>query len=91
MTPLSKKHRTTLEDIFAQPTKANIDWRRIESLFVYLGGYVEERAGSRIAVELNDTVGHFHRPHPQKEAPKKAVAAARDFLENAGVVPEGGK
>lgn len=52
-----------------------------------LGAYVEEASGSRVCIELNDVCAVFHRPHPQKEADKGAVAAMRRFLEEAGVKP----
>ena len=58
-----------------------------EALFTACGAYVEERAGSRVYVELNDTAGHYHRPHPTKEAGKGTVDAVRRFLENAGMEP----
>ncbi len=38
-------------------------------------------------VELNGVVAVFHRPHPEKEASKGRVKAAREFLKKAGVEP----
>lgn len=90
MSPLSNRHQSTLEAIFDRPTRANIAWRDIVSLFYALNAYVDEgRDGSRVAVDLNDRIGHFHAPH-QKEAPKSIVTSVRRFLESAGVDPEGG-
>ena len=51
---MKKKHKRTLDKIFARPTNANIHWSDIESLFISLGAEVSERAGSRIAVLLFD-------------------------------------
>jgi len=82
-----RKHRRTLEAIFRRPTQASINWSDIESLFVACGAAIEERAGSRVAVELNDVIAVFHRPHPRKEADKGSVASARRFLTEAGVRP----
>lgn len=82
---MNQKHRRTLEAIFAEPVLANIDWQDIEKLFVALGAAVKEGRGSRVRVELNGVVAIFHRPHPEKEASKGKVRAARDFLEKAGV------
>ncbi len=31
----------------------------------------------------------FHRPHPGKELDKGAVVTLREFLQNAGVGPDG--
>ena len=78
-----------LEAIFRQPPPATLRWDDIESLFLAYGAYVEERGGSRIAVEINGTVGYFHRPHPRKEAHRKAVIAVRDFLVRAGIASQG--
>lgn len=82
---MRKKHRKTLAAIFLRPTRSGITWADIESLFKACGAYIEEREGSRVYVELNDVVGHFHRPHPEKEARKSAVDSVRRFLKEAGI------
>lgn len=82
---MRKKHRKTLEAIFRRPTQSGINWDDIESLFVACGAYIEEREGSRVYVELNDVVGHFHRPHPEKEARKGAIDSVRRLLKEAGI------
>jgi len=48
---------------------------------------MEERKGSRVAIELNDVVAIFHRPHPEKEIDKGAVASIRRFLKEVGLKP----
>jgi hypothetical protein len=48
---------------------------------------MSERAGSRVAVRLNDRVAVFHRPHPSPNMDKGAVRDLRRFLENAGITP----
>ena len=87
ITRTRRKHRTTLAAIFQRPTQSGIRWDDIESLLLACGAYVEERAGSRIYIELNDVAGHFHRPHPEKETRKDAVESVRRFLTNAGIQP----
>jgi len=82
---LAGKHRKTYEAVFSEPTRANIAWADIESLFRALGGKVKEGRGSRIRVYLNDVVAVFHRPHPDPEAKKSTVESVRKFLERAGV------
>jgi predicted RNA binding protein YcfA (HicA-like mRNA interferase family) len=82
-----KKHRRTLDAIFSRPTKANVKWDNVEALLKAFGAYIEERKGSRVAIELNDVVAIFHRPHPEKEIDKGAVASIRRFLKEAGVEP----
>lgn len=84
---MRKKHRKTLDAIFSRPTKASIKWDNVEALLKAFGAYIEERKGSRVAIELNDVVAIFHRPHPEKELDKGAVASIRRFLKEAGVEP----
>jgi hypothetical protein len=84
---MNNKHRTTLEAIFARPTRADIRWSDIENLVLANGGTVQERAGSRVALTLNGVRSVFHRPHPRPTAKKGAVDAMRMFLRNAGVKP----
>jgi hypothetical protein len=40
---MKRKHRKTLEQIFARPTSGNIKWNDIESLLVSLGAELSER------------------------------------------------
>ena len=84
---MQKKHRKTLEAIFAQPVRANIPWKDIEALFSALGADVSEGRGSRVRIALNNVRAVFHRPHPQKETDKGAVKSVRRFLEECGVSP----
>jgi hypothetical protein len=84
---MNKTQQSTLSDIFARPTRANIRWSAIESLIRALGGEVIEREGSRVAARLNGVTAVFHRPHPRPEAKKGVVDAVRQFLMNAGVKP----
>ena len=75
--------------MFRRPTQAGIRWNDIESLLVACGAHVEERAGSRVGIELNGVLAVFHRPHPRKDADKGTVASMRRFLMQAGITPEG--
>jgi hypothetical protein len=86
---MQRKHRPTLQAIFTDPSPANLRWRDIETLLRALGGTVEESAGSRVAVVLNDVPAVFHRPHPRPEAKKSTVRAVRHFLMRAGIHPPG--
>lgn len=84
---MNKTHQNTLEAIFRKPVPANLEWRRIESLFNAVGARTIEGNGSRVRFELNGVVATFHRPHPQKEAKSYQVRDAKSFLEKAGVSP----
>lgn len=85
--PLSSKHKKTLEAIFDEPTRSDIDWARIENLLVALGAEISEGRGARIRVALNGVRMIFHRPHPKKETEKGALKSVRRYLKTAGVQP----
>jgi len=82
---MNNKHRKTLKAISTTPTLGNLEWRKIEALFVALGATVIEGNGSRVSFVLNNEKGDFHRPHPGKEAKRYQVRNALDFLDRAGV------
>lgn len=84
---MNARHRKTLAAIFARPTLASIPFADIEALFRALGGSVEERAGSRVKIELAGEQWRCHRPHPGKEAKRYQVEEARELLERVGVRP----
>ncbi|MBK1633413.1 pilus assembly protein HicB [Thiohalocapsa halophila] len=84
---MNSKQRRTLAAIFVQPTPASIPFADIESLLKALGAMIEERAGSRVRIELNGAIWRCHRPHPGKEAKRYQVEEARELLQRAGVEP----
>ncbi|WP_435631352.1 type II toxin-antitoxin system HicA family toxin [Carnimonas bestiolae] len=84
---LKKKHVRTLRAIFSRPVSGSIPWSDIESLFSAMGAHIEEREGSRIAVELFEEARVFHRPHPTPDTDKGAVASIRKWFESHGVTP----
>ncbi len=84
---MGKKHRNTLQAVFADPLRANIAWRDIEAMLEAVGAEVNEGEGSRVRIALNGVRAVFHRPHPQKETDKGAVRSMRRFLTEAGVTP----
>jgi hypothetical protein len=84
---MNTKQRKTLAAIFADPINGNIEWRRIESLFIALGCQMIEGSGSRITFILHGQRADFHRPHPGKEALRYGVKDVHEFLRRAGVTP----
>lgn len=85
---MKAKHRKTLQEVFARPTRANITFSDIESLIQSVGGEVREGDGSRVALELGGGARlYLHRPHPGKEAKKYQVEKIRAWLEARGVKP----
>ena len=77
---MNSKNRKTFEQIFASPVPKNIEWRKIEGLFVSIGCELIEGNGSRVAFRYGEMRADFHRPHPNKEAKPYQVRAAREFL-----------
>lgn len=86
---LPQKHRKTLADVFARPTRPDVKWSRVEALVVALGGAVDQRSGSRVAFSLNGVALVFHSPHPSPDARRATVRGVADFLTAAGVTPQG--
>jgi hypothetical protein len=84
---MQTRHRRILLAIFDTPVRANIPWADIEALLQACGAEISEGRGSRVRIALNGVRAVFHRPHPQKETDKGAVAAMRRFLTEAGVLP----
>lgn len=87
ISPMHSRHRATLRAIFTDPAPASLEWSAIEALLTALGAEVTEGNGSRVRVVLHGVRAVFHRPHPQKEAKRYLVRAARDYLIQAGVKP----
>ena len=82
---VNSKQRKALEALFSEPVNGNIEWTRMESLFVALGCRPVEGAGSAVTFEHGGHKATFHRPHPGKEALRYRVRAAREFLAKIGV------
>ncbi len=66
-----------LEEIFDK--RANIIWLDIEAILLHYGAETEGR-GSRVRIALNGVRAVFHRPHPQKETDRGAVASMQRSL-----------
>uniref|UniRef100_UPI00405721FC type II toxin-antitoxin system HicA family toxin n=1 Tax=Candidatus Electronema sp. TaxID=2698783 RepID=UPI00405721FC len=84
---MKAKHRKTLTVIFAEPVNGNIEWEKIETLFIALGCRVIEGAGSSVTFERDGIRAYFHRPHPAKAALRYRIKDARDFLIKLGEKP----
>ena len=84
---INRKHRATLEAIFAEPVRSNVAWRDVEALLEACGAETDEGAGSRVRFALNGVRATFYRPHPRKETDKGALKSMRRFLQEAGLEP----
>lgn len=84
---MSNRHQRTLKAVFHNPVSPTIKWRDVERMLVHFGAEIEEHSGSAITIRLNGFTAWFHRPHPQKEAPREMIRTARELLTTAGVAP----
>ena len=85
---MRRRHQRTLAAVFRTPTTSNVRWNDALALLEACGAVFEERAGSRLAVLLNDDVFYLHRPHPGSEMDKGAVASLRRFLDQMEIRPQ---
>ncbi len=86
-THLNNHHRRTVEEIFAHPTSANIEWRDVHSLLAAVGEVTEEHNG-KLKVTLGPETEVIHPPHG-KDIDKRLVADLRRMLTEAGLAPDG--
>lgn len=84
---LSKRHASTLARVFAKPTPANIRWNELAALVRAVGGTLEEREGSRVAIILQGRTAVVHKPHPRPEVKQSTVRDIRDFFLLVGLKP----
>lgn len=85
MLKLGKKHQKTLDNIFENPIRSDVNWSDIEKLLLALEAELSEGRGSRVRIYLNNVRAVFHRPHPRNETDKGALKSMRRFLKEAGV------
>ncbi len=77
------KHQRILQAVFDK--QAGIAWSDIEKMLIHYGAEISEGRGSRVRIAMKGVRAVFHRPHPQKETDRGAVAAVRRFLIEAGI------
>lgn len=59
---MNNKYKKILRLIFSEPVNGNIEWRKIEALFIALGAEKDEGNGSAVTFILNNKRADFHRP-----------------------------
>ncbi len=84
---MKAKHRKTLAAIFNDPVNGNMEWDKIEALFIALGCRIIEGAGSSVTFEKDGIRAYFHRPHPARAALRYRIKDAREFLSKLGEKP----
>jgi hypothetical protein len=87
LTVMNSKQRKTLQAVFRTPTSPNILWADLESLLQAAGCEVIEGPGSAVSFKHGQHLEFFHRPHPQKEAKRYQVRAARALLAKLDITP----
>jgi hypothetical protein len=86
---LSKKHRRTLQAIFAHPVPANLRWREIAAMLAAIGVRIEQREGSRVKLTHPDgglPLIH-HVTHGEASQDKGSIATIRNWLRECGTQP----
>ena len=83
---LNNHHRNTLEEIFAHPTSANIEWRHVLSLLRTIGTADEEHNG-KFTVTLGDETEMFEGPSG-KDVDAQMIVDLRRMLGEAGFAPD---
>lgn len=87
---MNSRHRKTMMKVFTDPVSGTIAWDAVEALPVAAGCVVIEGTGSRVRFAFGPEGEHvetFHRPHPEKEAKRYQIKAARAFLTKIGAAP----
>ena len=84
---MKKKYRNILIAIFAHPVPSGIRWTDALAALRAYGAEFEEGTGSAVTMHLNDFKFTMHRPHPENEIDKGAIAALRKFLDERGIRP----
>ena len=87
---MNRRHRRTLESIFARLTSGTVAWRDALALLkAFLGADIDEsRAGSRVGILLHGIPVVMHKPHPSPMLDKGAVVALREYLQQCGILPD---
>ncbi len=83
---MNHHHRKTLHALFTHPVSANIDFKKVMHVFEELGAEIENSAGNRVKIKLNDHSAAFS--HAQHSLPKEEVIQLKKFLEQCGITPE---
>ncbi len=85
---MNTKQGKTLRKVFESPTRPDVKWSDIVSLFNALGAHKFEGSGSRVTFVLDSGKIDLHKPHPQKELKKYSIESIRVFLESINIFPE---
>ena len=82
---MNNKNRKTLQNIFENPVRNNIQWMDVEKLVFALGGTINQGNGSRVRIVVGGVSLNIHTPHPQKELKPYQVRKLRELFIEGGV------
>ncbi len=85
-----RKHKKTLEAIFAHPINTNIDWKDVEHLFEHLGFEVDltKKHHAKVKAEDGSEVVVILPHHGHTIESKDEIVKIRHFLEEKGITPD---
>src|SRR5262245_53878618 len=83
---LDSHHRDTVEKLFARPTSANIEWRRVESLLRAIGS-VEADGNGKLHVTVGSEPELVLEPPHGKDVAVQTIVDLRHLLTRAGLAP----
>ncbi len=83
---MNHKHRKILQQLFAHPVSANLDFKEVVHVLEGLGAEIENKSGNRIGVTLKGHSAAF--VHAHHSLPKDEVVQIRHFLQSCGIDPE---
>lgn len=82
---MNSRHQKTLRSVFKDPVSGTIRWDDVEALLMAAGARLIEGNGSRVRFDKDGEIETFHRPHPEKEAKRYQIKAARAYLVRLGI------
>jgi hypothetical protein len=82
---LNADHRDTVEQIFARPSSANVEWRRVRSLLDAVAT-VTDRHNGKLEVTLGGETEVLEPPH-DKDVDTQMLVDLRRMLTRAGITP----
>ena len=81
---MNSKQKRNLAAIFDEPTRTNIVWSDIESLFIAIGAEVSKGSGSRVRIALNGGRAYFHPASSKPRNRSRCIAFCADVFEKRG-------
>lgn len=91
---MGNKHKKTLLKIFEIPTRNDISYREVKSLFKYLGADIRNGDGSTRQISIKTKkvkkpfVCRFHEPHGTDSFGEYQIELFQEFLMKIDITPD---